>query len=195
VCVLALPSRGRHHESRHPAYRVPAFLSNDRENQPAGLGAMTIRKLAVTWEGLLTVLFKLTSKWQPPRLKNEAAYRDHLLELIRSSVPSDTKVEKEYRHHGTTIDIWVRWTGLLFSGELALELKVNLRKKAEFDRLVGQIESLNPEANAVLVVLIGETDRSLLGRLQDKYSRFIKPPAGTTPTLAIVEISITTNAL
>ena len=156
---------------------------------------MAISKLAVTWEGLLTAIAKLTAQWHPPPLKNEAAYRDHLLALIRSAVPSDTKVEKEYRHHGTTIDIWVRWVGLAMSGELALELKVNLKKKTEFDRLVGQVESLNPEANAVLVVLIGETDRSLLGRLQEKYSRFITPPIGTSATLAIVEVPTSTNAL
>jgi len=156
---------------------------------------MSISKLAVTWEGLLTSFSKLVGKWRPPQQKNEAGYRDHLLALIRSSVPSDTKVEKEYRHHGTTIDIWIQWSGLVLSGELALELKVNLKKKTEFDRLVGQIESLKPEKNAVLVVLIGETDPSLLGRLQEKYSSFIKPLMGTTATVAIVEVSIATNVL
>lgn len=156
---------------------------------------MSISKLAVTWEGLLTTLSKLVSKWQPPQLKNEVAYRDHLLALIRSSVPADTKVEKEYRHYGTTIDIWIRWVGLVFPGELALELKVNLKKKTEFDRLVGQIESLNPEKNAVLVVLVGDTDPSLIGRLQEKYASRIKPLAGTTATLAIVEVPVPANAL
>lgn len=157
---------------------------------------MNISKLAVTWEGLLSAIVKLVRQWQPPQLKNEAAYRDHLLALIRNAVPADTKVEKEYRHYGTTIDIWIRWSGLLLNSELSLELKVNLKKKTEFDRLVGQIESLNPEVNPVLVVLIGETDRALLGRLQEKYARFIKPPLTATPaTLAIVEIRTSANAL
>lgn len=151
---------------------------------------MRISKPAVTWEGLLASFVKLCLQWQPPELKNEVAYRDHLLDLIRASVPSDAKLEKEYRHRGTTIDIWVRWTGLVFKGELALELKVNLKKKTEFDRLVGQIESLNPEDNAVLIVLIGETDPSLLGRLTEKYARFIRPQTGTTPTLAIVQVPV-----
>jgi hypothetical protein len=156
---------------------------------------MNISKLAVTWEGLLSAVAGLVGQWKPPLLKNEVAYRDHLLSLIRSAVPPDTKVEKEYRHHGTTIDIWVRWVGLVLNGELALELKVNLKKKTEFDRLVGQIESLSPETNAVLVVLIGETDQSLLGRLQEKYARFIKPAVGTSATLAIVTVPTATNAL
>jgi hypothetical protein len=152
-------------------------------------------KLAVTWNGLLPSIVELVRYWAPPPLKNEAAYRDHLLSHIRASVPEDTKLEREFRHQGTTIDIWLRWSGLVQRSELAFELKVNLKKKTEFDRLVGQVESLEPKSNNVLLVLIGKTDQSLLGRLQDKYAAYIAPPIGTTATLAIVEVAVASNAL
>jgi hypothetical protein len=153
-----------------------------------------IEKLSVTWNGLLLSFAELVHHWGPPALKNETAYRDHLLTHIRDSVPADTKLEREFRHHGTTIDIWLRWSGLVQRGEIAFELKVNLKKKTEFDRLVGQVESLDPRNNNVLLVLIGETDQSLLGRLREKYASQITPPIGTTATLAIVEVPVATNA-
>lgn len=156
---------------------------------------LDIGKIAVAWGGLLPAFAKLVRHWNPPPLRNEAAYRDHLLTRIRASVPPDTKVEKEYRHRGTTVDIWLRWSGLVRSDELAFELKVNLKRKTEFDRLVGQVESLDPIKNNVLLVLIGTTDQSLLGRLQEKYAAFITPPLTTTPsTLAIVEVPISSSA-
>ena len=147
---------------------------------------LDIGKIAVAWGGLLPAFAKLVRHWNPPPLRDEAAYRDHLLTRIRASVPPDTKVEKEYRHRGTTVDIWLRWSGLVRSDELAFELKVNLKRKTEFDRLVGQVESLDP--------INGTTDQSLLGRLQEKYAAFITPPLTTTPsTLAIVEVPISSN--
>jgi hypothetical protein len=75
----------------------------------------------------------------------------------------------------------------LDSDELAFELKVNLKKKTDFDRLVGQIEGLEPRKNKVLVVLIGDTDPMYLGRLEAKYAEQMKrSPA----TLSIVQVTI-----
>ena len=147
-----------------------------------------IEKFSATWHGLLPVIAKLATEWQPPILKNELAYRDHLLAHVRQAVPADTTVEKEYRHRGTTVDLWLRWKGLLVTDELAIELKVNLKKKTEFDRLIGQVESLQPKNYKTLIVLIGATDEQLLARLREKYASYISPPIGTIATMAVVAV-------
>lgn len=152
-----------------------------------------IEKLEVSWNGLLPVVSKVVSQWNPPRLKSEISYRNDLLAMLREVLPADTQLEKEYRHRGTTIDIWLKWQGVLQSDELAFELKVNLKKKTEFDRLVGQIEGLDPRRNKVLVVLIGETERDLLGRLEAKYVTQIKGDLAGDKYLAIVQVSIPEN--
>jgi hypothetical protein len=54
------------------------------------------------------------------------------------------------------------------------ELKLNLTKKNEFDRLVGQIEGLAPQENDVFVVLFGERDPALVGRLRERYGEDIE---------------------
>lgn len=104
------------------------------------------------------------------------------------SVPDDARVEKEYRHRGTTMDIYVTWKGILQSDGLTFELKKDLTKKTDFDRLVGQIEGLDPVKNKVIVVLVGKTDKALLGRLREKYAKVLQ--AGMDPpTLAIACIA------
>lgn len=144
-----------------------------------------IDKLEVGWSGLLPVISKRIGLWRPPKLKSEKEYRNDLLSFLREIVPEDCMVEKEYRHRGTTIDIWIGWKGIASNGELAIEIKHDLNKKAAFDRLVGQIEGLNPKKNKLLVVLIGATDPALAGRLKEKYAERIND---IEPTVAIVHI-------
>ena len=104
-------------------------------------------------------------------------------------LPTLQALEKEYRDRGTTMDLWLRWKGHFVSEELAFELKVNLKRKADCDRLIGQIEDLNPRENLILLVLIGETDHALLGRLREKYAEQIKPSVGFDAKLSIVQIA------
>ena len=148
------------------------------------MNGMKLEKMAVGWHGLLPSLTKFVEQWQPPALRGETKYRDHLLETLRAAIPGDAKVEKEYRHRGTTIDVWLKWPGLLLSDEIAFELKVNLKKKADYDRLVGQIEGMDPAKYKTIVVLIGETDQGLFGRLKERYSKYIHNDL--VPTMSIV---------
>jgi hypothetical protein len=144
-----------------------------------------IDKLSVSFNGLLPVISKAIGEWKPPKLKSEIAYRDDLLAYLRAIVPEDARVEREYRHRGTTMDLWLGWKGVMSSDELAFELKLNFKKKTDFDRLIGQIEGLEPRKNKTLLVLIGETDLGLLGRVQEKYAAQMKS-ATEAATFAIV---------
>lgn len=132
-----------------------------------------IEKVDVSWNGLLPVIAKLIGEWKPPKFSTEANYRDDLFKFLREHVPDDAKVEKEFRHRGTTMDLWLGWKGVIDNDELAFELKVNLKKKTDYDRLVGQIEGLDPKNFKTIVVLIGKTDEILLGRLKHKYAELL----------------------
>ena len=111
---------------------------------------------------------KLVKEWQPQTLATELQYRNSLIALLRERLKK-AKVEPEYRHKGTTIDIYVKQPGLLGSSEVFVELKRNLLQKSQYDRLVGQVESLEPGKNAIVVVLCGETNPSLVTRFKEKY--------------------------
>lgn len=112
-----------------------------------------------------------------------------MLAALRAAVPEDAKVEKEYRHRGTTIDVWLKWQGLFLSDEVAFELKVKLQRKTDYDRLVGQLEGMEPQKHKVIVVLIGETDPSLLGRLRDRYAKQIQNDVAKTMSIVCVPLS------
>jgi hypothetical protein len=111
---------------------------------------------------------KLVKEWKPQPLPSELKYRDSLYSLLRERL-RDAKIEIEYRHIGTTIDIYVKQPGLFRSSEVFVELKRNLLQKAQLDRLVGQVESLQPGKNAIVVILCGEANPALVTRFKEKY--------------------------
>ena len=111
---------------------------------------------------------KLVKEWQSRSLPTELKYRDSLTTFLRENLRNE-KIETEYRHSGTTIDIYVKQSGFFGSTEVFIELKRNLLQKAQLDRLVGQIESLEPAKNAVIVILCGETNPALVTRFKERY--------------------------
>jgi hypothetical protein len=108
-------------------------------------------------------------------MKTELEYRNALYQRLRKALPEGAKIEKEYRHVGRTIDLYVRCKeGFPPSDvEVFFELKLNLTKKNECDRLVGQIQGLDPEENNVFIVLFGEADPALVGRLAEQYAESV----------------------
>jgi len=131
-----------------------------------------LTKEDVAFNGLLPCLVNLLRSWNPGTLSRETAYRDSLVEFLRNAFPKDCRVEREYRHGGTTADVFISWKGLLLNGELFVEMKRNLKKKSDFDRLIGQLEELKPGKQRILLVLVGQTDEGLLGRIKSRYEKF-----------------------
>ncbi len=133
-----------------------------------------LAKADVALNGLLPRVAQLISDdWQPGKQATEIAYRNSLLKYLRDIVPEDCRVEREYRHSGTTTDIYISWKGILASDEIFIEIKRNLQKKTVFNRLVGQIEELNPGKHKIILLLTGYTDEAFLGRLKSRYKRFM----------------------
>jgi hypothetical protein len=114
-------------------------------------------------------VIKLVQEWQPEVLPTELKYRDSLIAFLRQRMNAETKIEPEYRHSGTTTDIYVQQFSLFGSSEVFVELKRNLTQKAQLDRLIGQVECLQPKKNNVVIVLCGETNPALATRLKAQY--------------------------
>jgi hypothetical protein len=127
---------------------------------------------SVAWEGVIEQLEKVLRDWTPEEESSELKYRNSLAKHLRECAP-DAGVETEYRHAGTTVDIYFRWKGLIFDDHILFELKRNLKDKSAYDRLVGQIEGLKPRQNTIFLVLCGETKPELLNRLRDKYKEWL----------------------
>ena len=113
-------------------------------------------------------VFKLAQEWEPEVLPSELKYRDSLVAFLRERL-KDAKIEPEYRHSGTTTDIYVKQSGFFGSSEVFVELKRDLTQKSKYDRLVGQIEDLQPSRTFIIVVLCAETSPVLLSRFNERY--------------------------
>jgi len=132
----------------------------------------------------LDTVVHLIQEWQPAKLPKELKYRDSLASFLRERLPRAI-IEKEYRHSGTTSDLYVECNGFLRTTEVFIELKNNLLQKNQLDRLVGQLESLNPRKHRIIVVLCGETKPELLTRLRLQYASHADDAFGLK-TMAIV---------
>src|SRR5947209_2414730 len=126
---------------------------------------MKISKSELGWSGLHKALLRVLKVWRPPPLKTEQEYRDALLDRLRDALPEEATVEKEYRHHGTTSDLYVRCKAGFPSSETEVffELKLDLKKKSQLDHLVGQVQGHDPQRNKVFVVLFGVSNPSYVG--------------------------------
>jgi hypothetical protein len=130
-------------------------------------------------------VYKLVNEWQPEPLPTELKYRDSLATLLRERL-KEAKVETEYRHAGTTADVYVKESGFFGSSEVFVELKRNLTQKAQLDRLVGQIHGLEPKKNKILVVFCGETSPALVSRFKELFREPLYMAFGTPVQMGLV---------
>jgi hypothetical protein len=114
-------------------------------------------------------VFKLVKEWQPQSLPTELKYRDSLVAFLRERI-KDAKIETEYRHSGTTADVYVKQSGFFGSSEVFVELKRNLTLKTQLDRLIGQIHGLQPKKNKIIVVLCGEVNPAWANRFRESFA-------------------------
>src|SRR4051794_12116012 len=94
-----------------------------------------VTKAGISWNGLLASLASCVNDWNPSAQSKEVAYSLLLSEYLRQSLPEDAQVEREYRHAGETLDVYVRCGGLLVDDEVFIEVKRRLVRKAELNRL------------------------------------------------------------
>lgn len=146
-------------------------------------------RLQIGVQGLLPVLHKGLKQWKPPQASREKECREDLARFLREMLPDGTRIEQEYRHCGTTLDVFIRYAGLISRSDVFVELKKDLKRKTDFDRLVGQIESMMPGENRILIVLVGNTEAAWIARLKEKYARELGFNDDES-TMAIAEVPV-----
>jgi hypothetical protein len=128
-----------------------------------------ITRLSLAWDGLVANLCRAINRWNPPELGKETEYRDSLAAHLKECAP-DARIQIEYRHLGTTTDIYFECDGVFGSHKAFIELKRNLTQKSQLDRLIGQTEHLKPRKNnVIIIVLCGDTAPGILDRLREQY--------------------------
>lgn len=152
---------------------------------------MAATALSIALNGLVPYLAGQIQKWQPEPYPRELGYRDALKAYLKAKLPK-AHIESEYRDHGTTADLLVRWQGALAQSDVYIELKRNLKSKSEHDRLVGQIEALKPKKNRIIVVLCGESSVRFVENLREHYAPYCGDEGSMLPDFRVPSMAIVT---
>jgi len=104
------------------------------------------------WDDTGTVK-SLIARWQPQGCKSEKDYENSLYDFLHRELP-DIQVTKQYQKGRVRTD-------LLVSDRVIVELKIHLRSKANYQRLLGQLAELKQWPGSIIVLLIGDTDPNL----------------------------------
>lgn len=126
-------------------------------------------KVEIVQNGIVPSIAALLRDWHPLSLKNEPAYSNALANHLRAVLPQGAHIERERPHEGAPRDIRIAYD----DDEVFLEVKYQLQKNTELDRLVGQIEGLKPRKNKIIIALIGDTKQKLLGKLNEQFHSYL----------------------
>ena len=126
-------------------------------------------KIEIGQNGIVPSIAAVLRDWHPLSLKNEPAYSNALADHLRAVLPHGTHIERERPHEGAPRDIRIAHD----DDEVFLEVKYQLQKNTELDRLVGQVEGLKPRKNKIIIVLIGDTKQKLLGKLNEQFHSYL----------------------
>lgn len=122
--------------------------------------------LKYAWNPFGTVV-RIVEHWQPGPLKLESQYEKSLYDFLRGKLPG-IKIVRQYGAGRIKCDIAT-------SGDVIIELKVNLKSTQKLQRLIGQIELFRREwGKPIVVVLIGETHDDLLHDLHSTVKKYEK---------------------
>jgi hypothetical protein len=113
---------------------------------------------------------KLVTKWNPSDCKSEKDYENSLYRFLHQEL-SDVQITKQYAVGRVKAD-------LLIGEKTIVELKLNLTKRDQFQRLVGQLEEYKEWKGRVILILIGDTEpnfRKQLKKISEDNAKMFEP--------------------
>jgi hypothetical protein len=101
---------------------------------------------------------KLIAKWNIEDCKSEKDFENSLYKSLHKEL-SDVQITKQYAVGRVKADI-------LVGEDIIIELKLNLSKRDQFQRLIGQLEEYKKWKGRVILLLIGETEPNFRKQLK-----------------------------
>ena len=108
---------------------------------------------------------RLIKKWKPEEFSNEKQYRNDLVKFLR-------KQEFDYGDVIITKEDGRGLCDIAINQEVGIELKKDLKKKSEVDRLSGQIIDYKRQYDNLIILLVGKTNEDTLDLLKSKINHF-----------------------
>ena len=105
----------------------------------------------------------LIYEWKPTDTGSETKIEESLYAYLANKLKRQD-VRRQFRHDRITADI-------LINEKLAIEIKLNLTKTAEFRRLIGQLDCYANWGVSMIVLLVGEVQTDLMKRVEDRLQK------------------------
>lgn len=131
------------------------------------------------FESTFDLVMRAIKQWVPEKqYSTESKYRDDLIEFLRKRLKSREEgilglssseqhlIRKEAGRHLADIGI---------DEKIGIELKLNLKKQSQLDRLCSQVRRFLREYSYLIVVLCGDTDQEKLDALRYEFREYTKP--------------------
>jgi hypothetical protein len=127
------------------------------------------------------VVVQAVKEWTPKRdYATEGKYRDDLLRFLRERLkPSESVGEYILGSGSSELHIIKKEAGrhladIGIDDKIGIELKLNLKRQREIDRLVGQVTRFLNEYSHILVVLCGCVEQENIDVLKHQLNRLTK---------------------
>jgi hypothetical protein len=137
----------------------------------------------------------LIEKWRPKqKYSNENRYRDDLANFLRK----EFKERQDSFLFGSGERVSIKKEAgrglcdIAINEQIGIELKKDLSKKKQVDRLMGQLIDYKKAYEDIIIVLVGKTNKDALELLRDKVSELNKESGigfglSQTPRIKIID--------
>jgi predicted DNA binding CopG/RHH family protein len=132
--------------------------------------------MGFSWDPPGTVV-SLIERWAPSDCSTEKEYENSLYEFLHRELP-DVQITKQYAMGRARADMYI-------GSKLILEVKTDLNRKGEYQRLLGQILELKARDEWMVVVLTGNTDPYFPKALREHFKDWVH--VGLAPMLRVVQ--------
>ncbi|MDR3665476.1 MAG: hypothetical protein P4L35_01415 [Ignavibacteriaceae bacterium] len=122
---------------------------------------------------------QLIGDWCPPECKTEKEYESSLYNFLHDSLP-ELIITAQYAYGRAVADI-------VIAEKVAIEIKKDLNKTSEFQRLIGQAHQFKYWPGSFFILLIGKTDSNLRDELKKQMNDINRNTRGYDQKISIVD--------
>jgi hypothetical protein len=97
----------------------------------------------------------IINNWEPEVYSNELAYRDDLFSFLRSELNKPSAFGTPQERVNVTKEDGRGLCDIAINRRIGIELKKDLSRKSEMDRLVGQVVGYKGDYEDIIIVLVG----------------------------------------
>jgi len=116
---------------------------------------------------LINKVLQEVREWQPAKnYRSELKYTEDLHSVLLEKF-QNSQVTRDDKNNKKGLDIGVTHQSMYSGESVGIELKYNLDKTAEYQRLIGQIETKGQRYGHIIVVLVGQTNNNMYVNLNN----------------------------